>query len=278
MVSKKLRSVLLITLLLVAVFPTQSFAAGWAEVVYDADVPAKTRENIALAVEAVGDKLAQYQIILNKSITIVVTSDTENYILARMRYGNESRAMAEERAKNSGGASVNQKPIIIIKGIPKLSTYPAEAFQVVAHETFHQLQNQGSLGYIKKPVTLLSEGSAELFRLEVLETGRIGTVKDYIRWYEQAIRKAPAIPDIRELTDSQNFRLLTQKGYPIYQMSVVSASRLIQNRDLESFILYYQLLHKGYDQDKAFLSAFRVTMAEFLDDMNAYFGKMRADQ
>ena len=277
MVGKKLRIILLITLLLMAALPVHSFAVAWAELVYDADVPPKIRENIEKAVDTVADLLTKYNIVLRYNITVVVTANTESYIQARMFYGKESRAKAEEGAKYSAGVSLGNKPIIIIKGSPQLNANPAEAFRVLPHEIFHQVQDQ----YGKtNTVNWLLEGTPEAFQFVARETAGFGKVNDYVRRAEQKIRQAPEIPDARQLADYnyQNYTSLIQKGYPVYQMSVVMAARLVQDNGFENVIFFYQLLHNGSDPDKAFVSAFRVPMAWFLSDMNAFFDQLRGNR
>lgn len=251
-------------------------AAILAELVYDADVPPNARQYLAKAVDTVDNLLAKYkhQVVSSNKITIVVTADTEGFIQALMLYDNESRADAEKHAEISKGGSIGLKSIIIVRGSPKLNSYPGEAVRVVSHEVFHQVQYQG---HTIKQIPFLDEGSAELFSLEALESARIiGTVDKTIHEAaEKKIREAPAIPDVRELAYHPNINPLMQKGYPIYPMSVVMAYRLVQDNGFENIILYYQLLQNGTDPDKAFLTAFRVPMASFLSDMNTYFAKLR---
>lgn len=245
-----------------------------AELVYDANIPPSTQRYVAKAVDTVDNLLSKYKVVLSNKITIVVTTDTEGFIQALMLYDNESRADAEKHAEISKGGSIGLKSIIIVRGSPKLNSYPGEAVRVVSHEVFHQVQYQGNK---VKQIPFLEEGSAELFSLEALESARIiGTVDKTIHEAaEKKIREAPAIPDVRELAYHPNINPLMQKGYPIYPMSVVMAYRLVQDNGFESIILYYQLLQNGTDPDKAFLTAFRVTMASFLSDMNTYFAKLR---
>lgn len=251
-------------------------AAILAELVYDANVPPNTQRYVAKAVDTVDNLLSKYKVVLSNRITIVVTTDTEGFIQALMLYDNESRSNAEKHAEISKGGSIGLKSIIIVRGSPKLNSYPGEAVRVVSHEVFHQVQYQG---HIAKRIPFLDEGSAELFSLEALESARIiGTVDNTIHGAaEQKIREAPAIPDVRELAYHPNIKPLMQKGYPIYPMSVVMAYRLVQDNGFENIILYYQLLQNGTDPDKAFLTAFRVPMASFLSDMNTYFAKLRGN-
>jgi len=274
MIGKNSSIILFVMLLVLAISPVRAFAAAWADVVYDADVPPKTRENVAKAIDSVADLLTQYNIALRDNITVVVTSDTEGYIQARMFYAKESRGKAEEGAKYSGGVSLGDKRIIIIRGSLQLNSNPAEAFRILPHEIFHQVQNQyGKTG----TVNWLVEGTPEAFQFTAREKAGFGKGSDYVRQAEEIIRHAPEIPDVRQLADYkyQNYTALVQKGYPVYQMSVVMTNRLVQDNGFENIIFFYQLLHNGTTPDKAFLAAFRVPMAWFLSDMNDYFDKLR---
>ena len=269
----KNRTIVLISLLLMAVYSAHASAASWAELVYDAGVPPKTRENVERAVNAVDGQLTQYKISLRDKIKIVVTADYDSFLKAWMRYGEMSRAEAEEGVKGSAGASVGHKPIILIRGRPALNENPEEAFRLLPHEIFHQLQSQG---YGKTLVPWLTEGSADLFMLEVLDTAGFGKVNDFIRGAEERICQAPAISDVRELADYnyQSYTSLAQEGYPVYEMSAVMAARLVQENGFEKIILFYQLLHTGTSRDKAFLTAFRIPTAQFLNEMNASFADL----
>lgn len=269
----KKRTVLLISLLLMVVFSAHASAASWAEIIYDAGVPPKTRENVERAINAVDEKLTQYQIYLRYNIKIVVTANYDSFLAAWMRYGEMSRAEAEKGVKGSAGASVGHKPIILIRGRRALNENPEEAFRLLPHEIFHQLQSQG---YGKTLVPWLTEGSADFFMLGVLDTAGFGKVDDFIREAEDRICQVPAILDVRELADYnyQSYTALAQKGYPVYEMSAVMAARLVQDNGFEKILLFYQLLHQGTARNKAFLTAFRLPSAQFLSEMNAYFATL----
>ena len=274
MIGKKLNIILIFTLLLMAGSPICSFA-NWCDLVYDADVPPKAREHIAKALDTTADLLVKYNIALPKKITVVVTADSESYVKALMLYGKESRTKAEEHAEYSGGISLGDKSIIILKGTPQLNANPAESFRVLPHEIFHQVQRQ----YGKtSTVNWLVEGTPEAFQFTAREVAGFGTVRDYIRQAEEKIRQSPEIPDARQLADYKyhNYTSLVQKGYPAYTMSVIMATRLVQDNGFENIIFFYQLLHKGIAPDKAFLAAFRVPMAWFLSDMNEFFDKLHS--
>ena len=269
------RKIFFTALLLIAAFPAQSFASTWAEVSYDREVPLQTRQNLEKAVDTVADLLTKHHIVLPYKISIVVTADTESYIQARMLYGKEPRAKAEEQAKYSAGVSLGDKTIIILKGTPRLNTSPVESFRVLPHEIFHQVQNQyGKTG----TVNWLLEGTPEVFQCVAREAAGFNTVNDCVRQAEQRICQAAAIPDTRQLANYNyhTYTSLVHQGYPVYEMSVVMAARLVQDNGFENIVFFYQLLHNGTDRDKAFMAAFRVPMAWFLSDMNDYFDRLRS--
>lgn len=267
---KKLHIMLLIIVTLLAVYPIQSVAASWAEPIYDAGVPAKIRENVAKAIDTTADLLVKYKIALPKEIKVIVSADFESYVQAYMFYTNTPRAKAEEYCKTTGGLSLGGKPIVLIRG----PVSPGHILSVVPHELFHQVQNQ----YGKADtVAWLKEGTPEMFEKIALEADGVGKVDEYMRHIEQKIRKAPAIPDVREFINYTRFQALrTQQGYPVYDMSAVMTYRLIADNGFENIIFFYQLLHNGTAPNKAFVAAFRVPMSWFLADMNTYFEKLRS--
>ncbi|MCJ7664231.1 MAG: hypothetical protein MUO24_08315 [Desulfobacterales bacterium] len=271
------RKIFFTALLLIAAFPAQSFASTWAELSYDREVPLQTRQNLEKAVDTVADLLTKHHIVLPYKISIVVTADAESYIQALMLYAKLPRAKAEQAARNTAGESLGGKPIIIMKGTPRLNTVPVESFRVLPHEIFHQVQHQyGKTG----TVNWLTEGAPEVFQCVARETAGFGTVNDCVRQAEQRIRQAASIPDARQLAN-YNYQTWTylMPRYPIiYDMSVVMASRLVQDNGFENIVFFYQLLHNGTDRDKAFISAFRVPMAWFLSDMNDYFDRLRSSR
>ncbi|WP_425059036.1 hypothetical protein SCACP_36840 [Sporomusa carbonis] len=120
-----LRHIQLLWLCLLVFFaqPAQASAAGWAELVYDREVPALARANIEKAVDTVADLLAKHNLILRDKITVIVTADAESYTQARMLYLKEPRAVAEEQAKYTGGVSAGSKPLIILKGSAALNAF-----------------------------------------------------------------------------------------------------------------------------------------------------------
>jgi hypothetical protein len=276
MVAKNFLRIFFAIILLMAFFSAQSFAATWAEVSYDREVPPGTRQNIEKAADTVADLLTKHKIVLSDKISILVTADAESYIQARMLYAKETRAQAAERAKYSAGVSVGDRHIIIMKGTPRLNTVPEESFRVMPHEIFHQVQNQYGKTHI---VNWLLEGTPEVFQCVAKEAAGFGTVNDCIGQAEQRIRQAASIPDVRQLANYnyQTWSSLMQR-YPIYDMSVVMAARLVQDNGFENIVFFYQLLHNGTNRDKAFISAFRVPMAWFLSDMNDYFDRLRSNR
>lgn len=276
MATKNFLRIFFAIIVLMAIFSAQSFAATWAEVSYDREVPLQTRQNIEKAIDTVADLLTKHNIVLSYKISIVVTADAQSYVQALMLYGKFPRAKAEEAARYSAGQSLSDKPIIIMKGTPRLNTVPEESFRVLPHEIFHQVQNQ--YGKIRT-VNWLTEGTPEVFQYVAREAAGFGTMNGCISQAEQRIRKAASIPDARQLA-SYNYETWTSlmRSYPIYDMSVVMAARLVQDNGFENIVFFYQLLHNGTDRDKAFMAAFRAPMAWFLSDMNAYFAGLRGNR
>jgi hypothetical protein len=264
----------LLGLLLLTALPGHAAAAALVELVYDREVPPQARANIEKAIDTVADLLTKHNLILRDKITVIVTADLESYTQARMLFLKEPRATAAERAKYSGGVSAGSKPIIIVRGSAALNTSPAEAFRVLPHEIFHQVQHQ--YGHTKT-VSWLTEGTPEVFQFVVREAAGLEKVSDNIRAAEQRIRQADDIPDARQLAsyDYNTWHTLMQK-YPVYPMAVLMTYKLIQDNGFENVVFFYQMLHNGTPVDKAFHAAFRAPMAWFLSDMNEYFSRLRS--
>lgn len=260
--------------LLLALAPAAIVSAAWLDVSFEAEVPAQARTNVQRALDTTVDLLTKYKVVLSEPIQIIVTADIEGYIQARMFYFKEARPTAEQAAKISGGVSSNAKPLIIIRGSPRLNNDPQEAFRVIPHEVFHQVQRQYGR---TRTVVWLSEGAPEAFQMVARETAGFGQSSEFLKQAEQRVRKAAVIPDARELA-TENYAVWTdfmQKGLPVYPMAVLMARQLSQENGFENILFFYQLLHQGVARDKAFLAAFRVPMSWFLTDMNAYFAKLR---
>ena len=281
---------LLASLLFWGVLISNSFGAeSWVDLIYDQEVPSQTKENFQKSFDAVKALLTKYKIVLSNPTTIVVTgNDAESYIRALMVYAHVSRAVAEDKVRLVAlGQSVTGVPIIVIRWTPTrqstgqgtsyLVNNPEEGFRVLPHEVFHQVENQGSP---IRAVNWLKEGPAELFKLMALETAGIRRVTDSVQQYEQVIRRAAEIPDPRQLAsyDYKTWVSLSRQKYPVYYMAALMTYRLVGDTGFEKMILFYQLLHNGNDPDKAFIIAFGVQMADFLNDMNAYFSRFTTKQ
>lgn len=260
--------------LLAALAPATIAAAAWFDVSFEAEVPAATRAHVQRALDTTADLLTTYKVILREPVQIIVTADLEGYTQARMFYLHESRPVAEQAAKISGGVSSNAKPLIIIKGTALLNREPQEAFRIIPHELFHQVQRQYGR---TQTVTWLKEAAPESFQLIARETAGFGPVAEKLKQAELRVRKAATIPDACELA-TDNYAIWTgfmQRGLPVYEMSVLMVAQLSRDNGFENILFFYQLLHQGVSRDKAFVTAFRVPMSWFLSDMNAYFSKLR---
>ncbi len=265
---------LLLGVCLLVLAPAQCMAAAWIDVIFDRDVPEATRVNIGRAVDTTGDLLTKYKVVTREPIQIIVTTDLESYIQAIMFYLKKSRTEADKIAPFSGGLSGGGKPVIVIRGTPLLNSEPQEAFRVIPHEVFHQVQRQYGR---TETVTWLSEGAPEVFRMVAQEAAGFGRVNDYLGQAVKKVRRASVIPDAREIAtfNYATWTTMMQKNYPVYDMAVLMADQLAQGNGFENIIFFYQMLHMGIDREKAFHAAFRVPMSWFLSDMNSYFTKLR---
>jgi len=269
----------IILLVLIPAFST-AWAASWVkQFVYDPSVSSQTRENFQKAVDTMDELFTKYEIVVSNPVTVVVTADDdESYIRALMVYGNESRAAAENTAKQGIKAvSSRKKHAILIRNTFILSTYyGAAARRDLTHELFHQVRCQNYSH--ARPVNWLEEGPAVLFANMALEIARYDYVTNRVQQAEQRIREAPKIPDTRQLAsyDYKTWIPLLRQEYPVYDMAMLMTYRLVGDNGFEKVILYYQLLDNGSDPDTAFITAFGTPMSVALDDMNEYFNKLRS--
>ncbi len=261
--------------LLLAVFAAPAAAAerSWVKVVCQPDVPAATRDNIEAALDTVADLFAEYRVYLTQPVTVVVSADPEGYVRALMSYG-YTREAAEAKATHTAGVSLNQRPVIILKGSPAMMRDRQEVFRVLPHELFHQAQRQwGRLD----TVNWMVEAAPELFRIKASEKAGFAPAAVYLTLEQMKIRRASAIPSAHQLAskDYSVFSGLAAKGFPVYPMATLMLAKLVDDAGFDKVIYFYQLLHYGNDPDKAFLSVFRVPTAMFLSDMDKYFASLR---
>ena len=255
-------------------FPAHGQAAShsWIQLTYHAQVPQQTREHAERCLDIVAELLTEYEIYLPQPISLIVTADTEGYIQTLMSYG-YSRADAEIKAANSAGVSLNQRPVILIKGTEALFQNQQEIFRVLPHEIFHQVQRQwGRLD----TVTWLVEGAPELFRIKALSRAGFGPEALFLILEEQKIRHGKMLPSALQLgsKDYHVFSQLAAQKYPVYAMSTLMLNKLVEDVGFEKLVYFYQLLHHGVSPEKAFQSVFRVPMGWFLKDMDIYFQQL----
>lgn len=260
---------------LLAAFAGSAAAAerSWVKVVYQPEVPAATRDNIEAALDTVADLLGEYRVYLTQTVTINISADSDGYVRTLMGYG-YTRDAAEEKAKHTAGISLNQWPIIILKGSPALIRDRNEVYRVLPHELFHQVQRQwGRLD----TVNWMVEAAPELFRIKASEKAGLVPAAVLLAVEQQRIRRASAIPSARQLAskDYSVFSGLAAKGYPVYPMATLMLAKLTDDAGFDKVVYFYQLLHHGADPEKAFLSVFRVPMGMFLSDMDNYFASLR---
>jgi hypothetical protein len=272
---RPLLAAILAVFALVAAFAAPAAAAerSWVKVACQPDVPAAARDNIEAALDTIADLLGEYRIYLTQTVTVVVSDGPEGYVRALMSYG-YTREAAEEKAKHTAGISLNQRPVIILKGSPALMGDRQEVYRVLPHELFHQVQRQwGRLD----TVNWMVEAAPELFRIKAADRAGFAPAAVFLGLEQLKIRRAQAIPSAHQLASKNYaaFSSLASKGYPVYPMATLMLAKLVEDGGFDKVIYFYQLLHHGSDPDKAFLSVFRAPMGMFLTDMDTYFASLR---
>jgi hypothetical protein len=265
---------LLAAICILAAAPVAAAAdRSWVKVAYEAGASQELRANVEASLDTVADLLGEYRIYLTQPITVLVSADHEGYVRMLMGYG-YTRDKAEQTARQSAGVSLNARPVIILKGSDALKRDRQEVYRVLPHEIFHQVQRQwGRLS----TVNWMVEAAPELFRIKASERAGFAPAGVYLGMEILRVKHAKAIPGAAELAskDYAVFSALAGKGYPVYAMSTLMLSKLVDDAGFDKVVYFYQQLHHGADPDKAFLSTFRVPMGWFTKDMDAYFTSLR---
>ena len=251
--------------------PCQAEAAerSWVKVRYTDEASSVMAKNVEDCLDTVADLLGQYHIYLSQPITVIVTGDSAGYINVLRSYGYTPEA-AERADKNTAAVSLNNLPVIIVKGTASLKEKKQEVYRVLPHEIFHQVQRQWAK---LRTVTWMVEGAPELFRMKASEQAGLVPTAVYLAVEQNRIKQAKVLPSAHQIghKDYTVFSSLSAKGYPVYSMSTVMMAKLVEAAGFDKVVYFYQQLHYGVDPDKAFLSVFRVPMRYFLDDMDRYF-------
>ena len=256
----------------------QQAGNAWIKIIYDPGVSLATRKNAQKSADIITALLARYGMPLVQPVTAIITADTEAFLNAIISTGNMSRATAEKWFKGNLGASFGKSDTIVmklypivIKGQPRQENNISETLTILSHEIFHQAVRQYLKNVGPHTWTWLSEGTAEYFRSMALEESGVVNANVMLRYAEQNIRKAASIPDVYRLLDSTEYRILARERLPVYYMSQVMISRLIQNKDFGKVAAFYKFINAGTPPDKAFSDTFGIPLSVFLDEMNIYF-------
>ncbi len=270
---RMLPTLLVVILILAVASPALAAERSWVKVAYDSSAPQQLRDNVEASLDTVADLLAEYRIYLTRPITVIVSADHEDYVRILVLNG-YTREKAEQTAKQSAGVSLGQRPVIILKGSDALKRDRQEVYRVLPHEIFHQVQSQwGKLG----TVNWMVEAAPELFRIKASEKAGFAPAGVFLAMEQLRVKHAKVIPSAAELA-SKNYAVfsgLAGKGYPVYAMSTLMLSKLVDDAGFDKVVYFYQQLHHGADPDKAFLNTFRVPMGWFTKDMDAYFASLR---
>lgn len=270
--------VALLLLFSIIILPQISLAAerSWVHVHYDPEIPAQTRIHIESAIGVIADMLTEYRLPLGRPVTVVVTADEASYVKALIQFG-YSLEKAQQAAKHSAGISLGNRPIILLKGTSALHQRREEAFRILPHEMFHQIQNQFGK---QTTATWMVEAAPELFQVLAREKAGIETVQVAIGKTAFRVFAAKSIPSTNQLMSSNydDFSALARQGYPVYQMSLLMLHHLTREDKFEPVIQYYRLLNSGIKQENAFQSLFRRPQSMFAAEMDQYFANLRKNR
>lgn len=243
--------------------------------VFDTGVSEYARQAVRKAAGISFGLLGRYKIPLNFQMTVRVSADEAGFIQAlRPIYPQMGEEEIKAYGKSISGCSYDKMNLILIKGKTVTADDPTAAFNALPHELFHQVQNQYGKIYSG---SWLAEGTAELFRLIALEEAGLGPVDGRIHYAVEQVKRQKSIPDTYQLASSNNnqFKFLSEQGQPVYQMSLIMVSRLVDGKDFNRVARFYQLLGESGDLDSAFNKTFEMPLNVYLNNANDYFKSLR---
>jgi hypothetical protein len=204
---------------------------------------------------------------LTRDVTLIVCPTRESYSLVLQREIGYTPEKADKDAANTNGQSWGRKQLVIVCA----SANPLKLSDTVAHELYHQYQDETSAGrYIASPAFVV-EGTAGLVAGEVVHA--LGG-KDASQWFNdqvERLKKAPrkVNPELLFTTDYGNFEAMCEKyGDSVYPTSFLMAAILCdlqKGRGFANFARYFELQKAGHTPLSAFVNAFGIDPLSFLN-------------
>ena len=225
-------------------------------------------DNINLALNTTSEMIKDYGFVLNERINVVLTSDKEDYKNALIEYFHYSEPLADKEANISAGESSTKAALIIIKGSERLDKYKAEAFRVLPHEIFHQVQRQ--YGKQKNVPIWFEEGTPEAFRY--IAQVRAGITSKEIAFQDPLARlnvyvklTHNSLPNPETLNEA-TWRDCMSKKVPVYPLATLMVLHLTVD-DFSKIQEVYRLMHENVPWSRAFTEVFDVTPNDFYKDV-----------
>ncbi|MEO1783624.1 hypothetical protein V4762_00955 [Thermodesulfobium sp. 4217-1] len=225
-------------------------------------------DNINLALNTTSEMIKDYGFVLNERINVVITSDKEDYKNALIEYFHYSEALAEKEASISGGESSTKEPIVIIRGSDRLDKYKAEAFRVLPHEIFHQIQRQ--YGKQTNVPIWFEEGTPEAFRY--IAQVKAGITSKEIAFQDPLARlnmyvklTHNSLPNPETLNEA-TWRDCMSKKVPVYSLATLMVLHLTGD-NFSKIQEVYRLMHENVSWSRAFTEVFDVTPNDFYKDV-----------
>jgi len=265
---KRLVSTIFFFIFLLSALPNGVANAEIFQLIIRPGVTQNEIDNIKLALNTTNEMIKDYGFVLNERINVILTKDKEDYKNALIEYFHYSESLAEKDAAISSGESSTKAPIIIIKGSERLNKYKAEAFRVLPHEVFHQVQRQ--YGKQQNVPIWFEEGTPEAFRYIAMVKAGITSkeiaFQDPLARLNIYVKKTHnPLPDPETLND-YTWRDCMAKGIPVYQLATLMVLHLTGD-DFSRIQQMYKLMHNNISWEKAFLIVFNVTPKMFYKDV-----------
>jgi len=204
-----------------------------------------------------------YHLGLHKKLRILLVPDDKEYAKVLARDFGYTQADAAKMSRTTGGMARDGNMEYIFAAKAKQNS-PMDAFMHAAcHEMVHWYQYAAG-GNKSAQVKWLLEGTADVIGYNIVEAHLHGTLEKYRKRSLNVIRKAAAIPTLRELYSRKDWLAAMDRygGNVIYSKAGLAVSELVQRQGLKSIFNYFLNLKK-FTPAVAFERTFGMNLQNF---------------
>jgi len=215
-----------------------------------------------------------YKLALQKKMRIIIVPDDQTFAKVLVSDFGYAPAVAHKEAPILGGKALDAKGeyLLVIKA--KASHAMPWIIEVACHEIVHWYQYQVAGSKKTGEVKWLAEGCATVIAYQIVGTVTDKTMDQYHREKLNTLRKAAAIPTLRELYSRRDWAAAMDKygGGAVYSKATAAVLELGQRQGVNSLFYYFINLQK-VPPAQAFEQAFGLNMHQFENDMDQKLGK-----